>query len=114
MTMSLDDIDFAERYRQHLRRSERPPKPASDWDKRGAAMGHSALGGAYAEAFVHRMNLDGARSLLDVGCGPGTICRASCRCSSAATKPDRARTRDSLTAGTATRAQSDRLDCSRT
>jgi len=74
MTMSLDDIDFAERYRQHLRRSERPPKPASDWDKRAAAISHSALGGAYAEAFVHRMNLDGARSLLDVGCGPGTIC----------------------------------------
>ena len=72
--MSLDDIDFAERYRQHMRRSGRRPKPPSAWDKRAAEMADKPLGGSYTEAFMQRMDLSGARSLLDVGCGPGTLC----------------------------------------
>ncbi|WP_213662226.1 class I SAM-dependent methyltransferase [Stutzerimonas stutzeri] len=72
--MSLDDIDFAERYRQHLRRSARPSKPPSAWDKRAAELAGKPLGGAYTEAFIRLMDLSGARSLLDIGCGPGTLC----------------------------------------
>ncbi|CAM5256704.1 hypothetical protein SSTU70S_01073 [Stutzerimonas stutzeri] len=72
--MSLDDIDFAERYRQHLRRSARPSKPPSAWDKRAAELAGKPLGGAYTDAFIRLMDLSGARSLLDIGCGPGTLC----------------------------------------
>lgn len=72
--MSLDDIDFAERYRQHMRRSARTPKPPSAWDKRAAEMAGKPLGGVYTDAFMRLMDLDGARSLLDIGCGPGTLC----------------------------------------
>ncbi|HCF5875147.1 class I SAM-dependent methyltransferase [Pseudomonas aeruginosa] len=72
--MSLDDIDFAERYRQHMRLASYRPKPASEWDKRALAMDRKPLGGPYTDAFIARMDLDGARSLLDIGCGPGTLC----------------------------------------
>ncbi len=72
--MSLDDIDFAERYRQHLQLASYRPKPAREWDKRALTMDRKPLGGHYADAFIARMNLDGAHSLLDIGCGPGTLC----------------------------------------
>ncbi|MGC3872562.1 methyltransferase domain-containing protein [Halomonas sp. GXIMD04776] len=71
--MTIDDIDFATLYRQHMAQSERRPKPASDWDARAESLGRKPLGGAYAETFISRMDLTGSRSLLDVGCGPGTI-----------------------------------------
>nr|WP_299242474.1 hypothetical protein [uncultured Halomonas sp.] len=32
--MTLDDIDFAALYRQHMAQSKRRLKPASDWDAR--------------------------------------------------------------------------------
>ncbi|MCY1279418.1 Methyltransferase domain protein [compost metagenome] len=72
--MSLDDIDFAERYRQHMRCAAHQPKPAGAWDRRAREMSRKSLGGPYSEAFIERMDLTGARSLLDVGCGPGAIC----------------------------------------
>lgn len=72
--MSLHDIDYAERYRQHMRRALTHPKPPGAWDKRAADMGQRATSGAYGEAFLARVDVSGARSLLDVGCGPGILC----------------------------------------
>lgn len=72
--MSISDIDFAALYREHMARSARPSKSAGAWDKRAGGMATRALGGAYSEAFIARMDLTGASSLLDVGCGAGTIC----------------------------------------
>ncbi|ERS92081.1 methyltransferase domain-containing protein [Halomonas sp. PBN3] len=71
--MTIDDIDFAALYRQHMAQSQRRPKPPSAWDARAESLGRKPLGGAYAETFISRMDLTGCRSLLDVGCGPGTI-----------------------------------------
>ncbi|WP_027960379.1 methyltransferase domain-containing protein [Halomonas halodenitrificans] len=71
--MTLDDIDFAQLYRQHLSQSQRQPKAPADWDRRAPRMGRKSLGGPYADTFVERMQLAGSRSVLDVGCGPGTI-----------------------------------------
>lgn len=71
--MPLNAIDFATLYRQHLARSERPRKEAADWDARAERMGRKPPGGLYADTFVARMNMDGNDSVLDVGCGPGTI-----------------------------------------
>lgn len=69
----LSDIDFAARYRQHLDASGRQPKPVSAWDARAAELGAKPLGGSYANAFVSRLDLSDCHTLLDVGCGPGTI-----------------------------------------
>ena len=71
--MTLETIDFAQLYRQHQALSTRTRKTASAWDARAPGMAAKALASGYAQDFVARMDLRGAQSLLDVGCGPGTI-----------------------------------------
>ena len=71
--MPIDAIDFGRLYRSHLAAAARTHKSASAWDGRAASMAQKALRSNYTREFVSRMNLDGAASLLDVGCGPGTI-----------------------------------------
>ncbi|MGO2132538.1 MAG: class I SAM-dependent methyltransferase [Halomonas sp.] len=71
--MTLDDIDFAALYRQHLGLSQRRQKSPADWDRRAHKMGSKPPGGHYADTFVARMQLEDSRSVLDVGCGSGNI-----------------------------------------
>ena len=71
--MSLDRLDVAALYRAHWERTRRREKTAADWDGRAAAMSRGIFSGAYVDGFVSRMDLSGCRTLLDVGCGPGTI-----------------------------------------
>lgn len=72
--MTIAAIDFGRLYRDHLAAAGRKPKSAEEWDNRADDMSKRPLQSAYTEAFIARMNLDSAQSLLDVGCGPGTIC----------------------------------------
>lgn len=71
---TIHDIDFGHLYREHLRAASRLPKPVGAWDERAAGMKQRWRESRYAESFIARMNLEGATTLLDVGCGPGTIC----------------------------------------
>jgi ubiquinone/menaquinone biosynthesis C-methylase UbiE len=71
--MSICDIDFAEQYREHMRRQPHRAKPREHWDARAATFNEAAFDSAYVQAFLARMNLEGCATLLDVGCGPGTI-----------------------------------------
>lgn len=71
--MTIEAIDFGRLYRDHLATTARTRKTASAWDNRAAGMASKALNSRYTEEFVARMDLHGAASLLDVGCGPGTI-----------------------------------------
>jgi len=70
------DVDFGRLYREHLAASGGREKPPEAWDARAAELGRELGGSAYAEEFVRRMDLSGCRTLLDVGCGPGTIALA--------------------------------------
>lgn len=70
----ISSIDFADLYRRQLRRSQRMPRPASAWDARAKALNHKTRRSNYAQDFIAHMNLEDADTLLDVGCGPGTIC----------------------------------------
>lgn len=73
--LTIEDLDFARMYRNHMARSGRPPKQAGEWDARVRKSGMPLAGtSGYAGEFLSRMDLSGARTLLDVGCGPGTIC----------------------------------------
>lgn len=69
----LDDLDLGALYRAHMARTTRGEKPPAAWDARAEGMRAAVEGSAYAEAFLARMDLTGCRTLLDVGCGPGTI-----------------------------------------
>lgn len=71
---TIDDIDFGRLYREHLQAASRLPKTAGAWDERAAGMRQRWRESRYAESFIARMDFEGAATLLDVGCGPGTIC----------------------------------------
>lgn len=66
-------IDFGLLYREHLARSGRVFKTASEWDNKAAKMRGKVLDSRYQTEFVSRMQYDDEDSVLDVGCGPGTI-----------------------------------------
>lgn len=66
-------IDFARRYREHLAASRARPKTPETWDARAGDLSKRMGQSRYAQDFISRMQLDGARTLLDVGCGPGTL-----------------------------------------
>ena len=71
--MSPHDFDFARLYRERLAALGRRSKPPEHWDARAARTDRDIFDSAYAREFVARMNLSGCRTLLDVGCGAGTI-----------------------------------------
>lgn len=72
--MTIDDIDFGQLYRDHLSATSRTQRSASEWDARATKLQSKTERSCYAERFISRMDLSGADSLLDIGCGPGTIC----------------------------------------
>ncbi|NYT66383.1 class I SAM-dependent methyltransferase [Alcaligenaceae bacterium] len=71
--MIISDIDFSAMYRRHMQRSDRPAKLASAWDAKAKGLSAKVMGSDYTTEFVSRMDLAHAHSLLDIGCGPGTI-----------------------------------------
>lgn len=71
--MTLDEIDFAALYREQMQRAAWAPRPAEVWDSRAADYRRSSGASRYADDFIGRMDLAGARTLLDVGSGPGTL-----------------------------------------
>lgn len=67
-------VDFAEQYRQYMRRIQYQELPAEEWDRRALAMSRKTLQYSdYATAFLQKMHLDHNQTVLDVGCGPGTL-----------------------------------------
>lgn len=71
--MSLDEIDFAALYREHMDRHRVAPRPAPAWDTRAVNYAKNRRQSHYVEDFICRMDLREAYTLLDVGCGPGTL-----------------------------------------
>ena len=74
----IDEIDFGELYREHAKASLRRPKSVTDWDARAErlAVEGECSRSDYAEEFLKRMALSGIETVLDVGCGSGTIALA--------------------------------------
>lgn len=69
----IKQIDFGQLYRQHLARSGRAFKPASEWDSKAESMRIKVLDSGYRSDFVSRVSYEKGDTVLDVGCGPGTI-----------------------------------------
>jgi SAM-dependent methyltransferase len=71
--MNVSDIDFAELYRRQMRRANRQEKTPEYWDGRATAMSQRMSDSQYVRQFAAALDLEGCATLLDVGCGPGTI-----------------------------------------
>jgi SAM-dependent methyltransferase len=72
----IEAIDFAKMYKEHKKASTFKGKKAVDWDEKAESMSKRVIDSPYTAEFVSKMNLEGCESLLDVGCGPGTIALA--------------------------------------
>lgn len=71
---TIDDIDFGELYRRHMAASGGREKPPEAWDARVQDMNRCVReSNTYVDDFVSRMRINDCATLLDVGCGSGTI-----------------------------------------
>ncbi len=70
---NLGDLDFARLYKQQMEISTFKGKNSADWDKKANSMNKNVHNSIYTKTFIDKMEFSDAKSLLDVGCGPGTI-----------------------------------------
>ena len=73
---NLDNLDFAKLYKEQMKSSTFKGKSSQDWDKRANSMNVNVQKSIYTKDFIDKIDFTNASSLLDVGCGPGTICLA--------------------------------------
>ncbi|HGN1706705.1 TPA: class I SAM-dependent methyltransferase [Providencia rettgeri] len=73
--MLIDQIDFAKMYQHHMQQAHRTRKEPEHWDKKAQQMAQNCANpnDPYLVRFRELMDFTGAQSLLDVGCGPGSI-----------------------------------------
>jgi SAM-dependent methyltransferase len=71
--MDPSRFDFAGYYRERMKAAGRPERSPEYWDARAASMNERAFDTPYVRGFLSRMNFADCSTLLDVGCGPGTI-----------------------------------------
>ena len=76
--MLIDDIDFARLYQQQLALAGRKEKPSAHWDARAEniAIVDAPVIDSYLRQLLAKIDLHGASSLFDMGCGPGTVALA--------------------------------------
>lgn len=74
--MLLDELDFAELYQQQMQLAGRTTKKPEHWDKRAAAIVNDGAptNDGYLTKLLAKIDLSGASTLLDMGCGPGSVC----------------------------------------
>jgi ubiquinone/menaquinone biosynthesis C-methylase UbiE len=72
MTSWLFDLDWREAWIEH-NRTRRAPDGVKCWNERAEDYLHQAGTSSYASDFIVYLALQPARSILDVGCGGGTL-----------------------------------------
>ena len=70
---NLKQIDFTELYMQQMEQSTFKSKSSSDWDKKAKNMSINVQNSVYTKEFIEKIDFSNCKSLLDIGCGPGTI-----------------------------------------
>lgn len=70
---NIQKIDFNKLYMEQKSLSTFKLKSAEDWDEKASYMSQRVFESIYIKEFLQKIDLDGANTLLDVGCGPGTL-----------------------------------------
>lgn len=71
--MFLKEIDFAEMYKEHKSVTDFKGKSSGDWDDKSKEMAVSVQKSPYVDDFISRMQISADDTVLDIGCGPGTL-----------------------------------------
>lgn len=69
------DVDIELLYQQHLKACNHYDIPSTKWDKKAEKMAKNLLEktSGYTEKFIDFLDIQSDQSLLDIGCGPGTL-----------------------------------------
>lgn len=73
--MLIHQLNFAHMYQQHMQQAQRSRKEPEHWDKKAQQMAQNCANpnDPYLLRFRELMDFTGAETLLDVGCGPGSV-----------------------------------------
>jgi len=71
--MFLEKIDFTEMYKKHKEQSDYKNKNSQDWDNKSKEMASKMQNSTYVDQFISKMQLSTTDTVLDIGCGPGTL-----------------------------------------
>jgi SAM-dependent methyltransferase len=71
--MRYDEIDWNGLWQEARRAKSWKKKGRSDWDQRAAGFAARNIDSPYVSQFLARVPLERKWSVLDVGCGPGTL-----------------------------------------
>jgi len=71
--MFFEPINFAAMYKAHKHATDFKGKSKEEWDAKSSDMARSVVNSPYVDAFLSRMALDETDTVLDIGCGPGTL-----------------------------------------
>ena len=69
----IQDIDFGALYREQCRRSSFGARTSADWDRRAERRSRGEGDSDYSRAFLERVDVSGAKTALDIGCGTGNL-----------------------------------------
>ena len=70
---NLNEIDFSELYIKQMKVSTFKNKSSEDWNKKAKNMRMNVENSIYTKEFIGKIDFSDAKSILDIGCGPGTI-----------------------------------------
>lgn len=70
---SYDDIDWLQLWKNHRESKSWTSKGAKEWDQKAAGFSTRTLNSPYVPLFLARLPLHQSYTVLDVGCGPGTL-----------------------------------------
>jgi ubiquinone/menaquinone biosynthesis C-methylase UbiE len=70
---NLSEIDFSNLYSRQMTNSTFQGKSAAEWDEKSKNYLESARESDYIKTLMEKIDLNGAETVLDIGCGPGTL-----------------------------------------
>ena len=72
---SIYDVDFNQLYQAHLKACNHYNIPSSKWDAKAEKMAVNLVEkpSSYRDELLQIMNVQADESVLDIGCGPGTL-----------------------------------------
>lgn len=73
MAVRFQDIDWNRMWQEAKAGKSWTRKKNTDWDKRASSFAQRNINSPYVEKFLSHLHLDPEDTVLDVGCGPGTL-----------------------------------------
>lgn len=73
---NLENLDIGKLYIQQINDSTFKSKKSEDWDKKAQNMNKHVHQSLYTKEFINKIDTNNCETLIDIGCGPGTICLA--------------------------------------